>query len=211
MKKLWMLAGVLMATSASAQEQETEEAGQARNVVALDVAGLLQDSIGVSAERAVAQRVSARLGLRVGLNARWTRDPWAVSYTGRRVESLNERDLSFALEPGARLFLTGRAPEGFWMGPQVGLKLGWTRSTFELEGSSEPADFWRSRFLVASAGALAGYSAILGKSVSLQAAAGLNLSYERPLGGNDTVGPAIHGSSQWALQPLTQLSLGYAF
>jgi hypothetical protein len=209
MRMAWMLAGVLMATGAQAQEAQEPVR---RNVVALDVGGLLQNTVGVAAERAVLERMTVRLGLRAGLNALWTRNPLGVASTDGAVVHLSSRDTSLALEPGARFFLTGRALEGLWVGPQLGLKLGWVRTSWSTEsGGLQAGSGAGTRSLSVSGSALAGYSAIVGKGVALQAAAGLALSHSSALGESYGLGYPNNGSSQWALQPVTQLSLGYAF
>jgi hypothetical protein len=211
MLRTWMLAGMLMGSVARADELP-EEAAPARNVVALEVGGLLQNTVGVSAERAVSERVSLRLGLRAGLMALWTHHERPSLPEGLVVsEEWRSREASVALEPGARVFFSGRAPEGFWAGPQLGLRLGWSRSVIEDSRSPQASHELHSRSLSASLGALAGYSAVLARGLTLQAAAGLALGYWRPLGERPQAGLGSAFSTQWSLQPVTQLSLGYAF
>ena len=218
MRMAWMLAVLLMATGAMAQEQAVEEPVR-RNGVALDVSGLLQGNVGVAAERAVASRMSVRLGVRAGWSAQWTRNPEAFWSPEGDVTSWDTRDTSLAFEPSARIFLTEHAPEGLWVGPQLGLRLGWSHDTLvvEREGVTMPGSYPVSRSLTASGGALVGYSAVLGKGVALQAAVGLALSHVRPLGAGHVASPSLGlrpvvvGTSQWDLRPVTQLSLGYAF
>jgi hypothetical protein len=208
MRTMAMLVGVLMATGAMAQETE---APARRNVVALDVGGLLQNTIGVSAERALSDRVSVRLGARAGLTARWMTNTQTLASGLGSLGSVSSREVSLALEPGARFFLTGRAPEGFWVGPQLGLSLGWSHVSFESNEPSGGLASSGSRSLLLSGSALAGYSAVLGKGLALQAAAGLGVSQWRPLGTTGAVMGGFGGSKQWTLEPVTQLSLGYAF
>lgn len=208
MRKAWMLMLMLTATTAVADERmESEPAEWRRHVVALDVGGLLQRTVGASMESAVSERASLRLGLRVGLEAQWTHHEFSSGD-----DRWSSRNVTLALEPGARFFLTGRAPEGIWVGPQLGLLHGWSHLSIEEFRFAPPSRTLDSRSLVASGSALAGYSAVLSGGVSLQAAAGLALSYWRPLGAPaPQPGVDSPSSTQWGLEPVTQLSLGYAF
>jgi hypothetical protein len=212
MRTMAMWLGVLlMATGAMAEERTPTESAP-RNIVALDLGGLLRETFGVSAERALRDRVSVRVGLRAGLSALLRFNPVDFGSSDTPVTSWNRGDLSLELEPGARFFLTGRAPEGFWVGPQLGLKLGWIHSRTELADPNYTTYGFNNRTLAVSGSALAGYSAVLSKGITLQAAAGLGLTHLRPLGLPYVVQEFGSGfTSQWSLQPLTQLSLGYAF
>ncbi len=119
MKKLWMLAGVLMATGAMAQEQAAE-APMRRNVLSLDVINPTWSRFAVSGERVLSERVSVQLGVGLTLVA-----SHSSSQSGDEVRAftVDARSLGVELLPAARFYLLGRAPVGLWVGPQLGAGL----------------------------------------------------------------------------------------
>ncbi|MBF5045204.1 hypothetical protein FGE12_22560 [Aggregicoccus sp. 17bor-14] len=223
MHKRVMLAAVLMAGGAMAEEQAPAETPR-RNVVAIDVGGLLQESVSVSAERAVHERISLRLGLRTGVSALWAHVPFETASDSSGSWNMSHRSVILAFEPGARLFLTGRALEGLWIGPQLGVGVRWSHEGSSSDLNPDYRTGAAGTSLDLSASALGGYSVVLGRRLTLQAAVGARLGYARALSGwNESVGIDPQGHTvhlrtevqghftQWALQPVTQLALGYAF
>jgi hypothetical protein len=211
MRMTWMLAGVLMATGAMAQEQETEEPVQ-RNVLSLDVINPTWSRFAVSGERVLSERVSVQLGVALTLVA-----SHSSSQLDDELRELTADSRSFGIEllPAARFYLLGRAPVGLWVGPQLGAGITHDRGTW----GTEPSKITSSRrFLSVRGAALAGYSAALGKHVILQAALGVgafrSLRTEFPASATQPGlvsgdGPRDHVT--WEVRPTTQLSLGWAF
>jgi hypothetical protein len=213
MRMAWMLAVLLMATTAGAEDVEGEAlaAPPRRNVVSIDLLNLTSKTLSVSDERVLSERLSVGLGADVTFLATQSRFV-SIGGVDSFTPGFHTRTVGFEVTPRARYFLLGRAPVGLWVGPQLGVGLINERSFFEDSG---PRFMVRRSFLTLSGAALAGCSVALGPHVILQAAAGLGgrLSRIRETAPADATHevmvPQVRDS--WEVRPVTQLALGYAF
>jgi hypothetical protein len=172
MRAVVMLA-VLGATAAGAADVEASasEAVERKTFVGLSVLSGFSSraGLGVEAERALSERVSVRLGVRVGTNLFSQDNQDNVSRT---------RDFALGASPGVRFYLTGRAPSGLWVGPS--LELNHSRSTFAfpsvtVEGATFDVESRQRQWSVGAAG-LVGYSMVLREGLTVQAGVGLGVT-----------------------------------
>ncbi|XXF76160.1 DUF3575 domain-containing protein [Myxococcaceae bacterium GXIMD 01537] len=169
MRSAMVLTAVLWATAAGAAEELASEAEvQARRTfVGLSVLPLgTGGAVGLEAERAVGERVSVRLGVRAG-----------ASLTSQGIDGQGTDYSSFqiAATPGVRFFLTGRAPEGLWVGPNLELSRGWMNTTSKwvntISGESATQSSDSTRWGVGGE-LMLGYTLVLSRGLTAQAGVG---------------------------------------
>jgi hypothetical protein len=180
---------------ASKQAAQAPEAGTRRTFVGLSVlprSSLESGALALEAERAVGERVSVRVGLRVG-----------ASWRGQEFDDGTDagaRDFSVGVEPGFRYFLTGSAPRGLWVGPSLELRRMWgSAKVFGLAEDGFDLELGRRSWSLGAA-ALVGYSMVLTEGLTVQAGLGFGAtrSWER----NDRYGVVLGvQSTQAAQQP----------
>ncbi|HSP79005.1 MAG TPA: hypothetical protein VLQ93_10775 [Myxococcaceae bacterium] len=209
------MALVLVSGRAFAEEEAVS------NVLSVDALGLTRRELQLEGERVLSERIGVRLGVSLSFSdVRIGREDPILSDNGAVIarSELNIQGFGAAVEPGLRVYLTGRAPEGLWIGPQLGV--GVSRSTTESRSERTQQSSTRdSRVVTLSGAALVGYSVILPKGITLQVAAGVGTSQlsisEWPVHGSSTGEPVPNvppgRSYRWETQPLTRLALGWAF
>jgi hypothetical protein len=121
--------------------------------------------------------------------------------------------------PYARFFLTGTAPEGLWLSPRVEVARWWTNShSFDAQGWENVME--DRRWSIGGV-AMLGYSAIVGRGLSLQVGVGAEARHER----GELVGryslPLVEGgvseseqrtrSRAWHVRERIEASVGWAF
>jgi hypothetical protein len=218
-----LLMTVLLSTSASAADAvATPGAPEGRRTVL----GILinPNQLGVLAlqgERVVGPRVSVGLGVRAGLLRAGDRSEAAND----DIPSFNSEteNASYLVGAGARarFFLTGTAPEGLWLSPQLDLARRWGHSDIR----SLPVAGWESQMTLRawSVGgtALVGYSTVVGKGLAVQVGAGVETRYERGRTSSSSRQVSETGelsSSEfsgrvrsWSVNERVELSLGWVF
>jgi hypothetical protein len=134
------------------------------------------------------------------------------------------------VEPGVHFFLTGRAPEGFWVGPHLELSTERQLSRIEsayVQETSQPVVFEAGSRRVSYGGSVRlGYTAIVSPGLTVQVGVGLAAFDERtttfsprqvspdPEGPYGHVGGVLLGSSgatrNWSVAPRMTVALGWA-
>jgi hypothetical protein len=215
-----LLMTVLLSASASAAETEAPPpAPESRRTIL----GILfnPSQLGVLAlqgERVVSPRVSVGLGVRAGILRAGGETRYSTP-SGTDMESERSSYL-VGVGPQARFFLTGTAPQGLWLSPQLDVTRSWGR--FYSRGS--PLAEWESetktRGWSIGGTALLGYSTVVGKGLAVQIGAGVETRYERTRNADQHNPPSDSGlfwsdsmrrSRSWYVSERVALSLGWAF
>lgn len=127
------------------------------------------------------------------------------------------------VDPGVHFYLTGRAPEGFWVGPHLELgTLHWAMRSEYLMGSiSSPGEAElvtvesRSRTVQYGGSVRLGYTAILAPGLTLQLGAGLTALSSRNtnFGAPQVVGTPgnMNNVRNWSVTPRMTIGAGWAF
>ncbi|WNG53663.1 DUF3575 domain-containing protein [Archangium gephyra] len=130
------------------------------------------------------------------------------------------------VDPGVHFYLTGRAPEGFWVGPH--LELGtyhWTTQNEYLTGPGSSGQVElvtvesRSRTVQYGGSVRVGYTAILAPGLTFQVGAGLSalssrntiFGGPREVSGAPEVNTGMNNIRNWSLSPRMTLGVGWAF
>lgn len=160
-----LLCGMLLATVASASEQEpSPELESRRTFVGLEAAELSRGLLAVDGERVLSPMFSVRLGIRLG---------------GRRLEDTESQtplatsSFTLGVAPGLRFYLTGTAPEGPWVGSHVEL----LRQGYSTRFGDSAEAATRNRAWSAGVSTLVGYSMVVSRGLTVQAGVGLAASY----------------------------------
>jgi hypothetical protein len=179
MRGAMVMTAVLWATAAGAVEVEERalapEAQAPRTFVGLSVLPLgMGGALGLEGERAVGERVSVRLGVRAGASL------GSQEFNGRGQGS-SFQNFQLAATPGVRFFLTGRAPEGLWAGPNLELSRGWTKSEFDMANPDGTSGTFRTNTTSWGVGAelMLGYTLVLSQGLTVQAGVGLGGGWAR--------------------------------
>ncbi|MFP2909727.1 hypothetical protein ACLESD_32710 [Pyxidicoccus sp. 3LFB2] len=168
----------------------------------------------VEGERVMGPRLSVGLGLRMGLSHGETQIdvPEDSGFTGRSGQS----GFLLGVEPMARVFLTGTAPEGLWVSP----RLGFTHFRSESQSEMVPSgNAFERRSWTVSGAALLGYSAIVGRGLAVQFGAGLEARSARSttksrlpvLGTGGEIVESESSDRAWSVGERLDLSVGWAF
>jgi hypothetical protein len=205
MKPREMWGGVLGLLSLSAEAAESP----ARHTVLMVQPQVLESGLlGLGVERSLGAWVALSGAVRgvAGL------DGWSLS---PEEPTLYIRRWGVAADVGAHVYLAGRAPEGFWVGPHVeGALEHYTSDTLEFSPSEvrRGQGGWRSHSL--GGGARAGYTTVLASGLSAQVGLGLAALRET----SRTFNPAPEGgdlqevaSVRWSVFPRMTVGLGWAF
>ncbi|KFA91665.1 hypothetical protein Q664_20600 [Archangium violaceum Cb vi76] len=211
----------------SAQEQEVPgEAQEARRTLVMALPGTPVSSIwglvgqlGAGVEHAVSPHVALVGSVQVSASLQGT-DSFYRDGSGSSGQTWG-----VGVDPGVHFYLTGRAPEGLWVGPH--LELGtyhWTTRNEYLmpEPNSGGVELVtvesRSRTVQYGGSARVGYTAILAPGLTFQVGAGLSaLSSRSTLFGTPSAGsggPAnasMNNIRNWSLSPRMTLGVGWAF
>ncbi|WP_141333225.1 hypothetical protein [Myxococcus sp. AB025B] len=188
------------------------EAVPRKTVVGLAVNPTDWGQLVLEGERVVGPRVSVGLGLHVGVHvSNGSRD---LERTEQRLET---RDSLFQLGvvPRARFFLSGTAPEGLWVSPQLEVIHQWREyEQFVVEDEGNESSI---RSLQLGGAALVGYTAILGQGLAVQAGVGVGARHSsdryesrQPVLPSGEVNTSTKGRS-WTFDERLQVSLGWAF
>ncbi|WP_257451935.1 DUF3575 domain-containing protein [Archangium lipolyticum] len=200
--------GVGLVPSGGRAEQHAQER---RTVALAQPLYALSGQFGATVEHALSKHVT--LAATLQLNALVDRSTFgsALNTTTRR--------FGVGLEPGVHFYLSGQAPEGFWVGPHLEASV-LQRNDVHESVSPEGAQTVRtgSRTLSYGGSAWAGYTAILAPGLSAQVGVGLvalvrdtDSSPEGMLG--STLGGLSGSISQngWWVGPRMSVGLGWAF
>ena len=153
-----------------------------KNAVTLNPLPLVAGIVSVEYERAVHDRVSLFL------------QPSVIAFKGAYPKLPEDSSLwGLGANAGARLFVTGRAPEGFWIGPQAGVA--YVNATLhDVNGSA----------VGYSAGGLVGYTWLFGDVVDLSVGGGAGYVNTKVRVEDSEVGYE-------GVEPLLRLAVGVAF
>ncbi len=225
MNRMMVAVMVLAASHAFAETEavETEERPAARTLLALDMASLLRGTLQLEGEHAVTDWLSVRLG--AGFSFYVTHSD-AFAFGGGGIGPLQVTQITQAVsqgwgvnaEPGLHFFLSGTAPEGLWVGPHLGL--GMTRTNFESLAGEQQVSVSDGRNVTLYGDVLVGYTRVLVKGVTLQAAVGVRGSRNSSTTWNRVrnadgelvlVSDSPYRANQWHAQPAGRLSLGWSF
>ncbi len=220
-----MIAGVLLLAAGSAfaedEAMETEERPAARTLLSLDMLGMLQGTLQLEGEHAVTNWLSVRLG--AGFSFYVNRSD-ALALGGIapsqlfQVTESRSQGWGVNAEPGLRVFLSGTAPEGLWVGPHLGIRM--ARMGFENLNGEQPLSASDNRTVTLYGDLLVGYTLMLGKGFQLQAAVGVRTgqshytAWSQALNADGELVPVPGGpfrTAQWYTQPATRLAFGWAF
>jgi len=120
------------------------------------------------------------------------------------------------VDPGVHVYLTGRAPEGLWVGPH--LEASWERTTtqgFWTDFETRRPIELRSTTLYYGASARVGYTAILAPGLSAQVGLGLTalrihaVTRNPTQDGTETV--EVTTNRPWSVAPRLMVGVGWAF
>ncbi|MCP3063059.1 DUF3575 domain-containing protein [Myxococcus sp. K38C18041901] len=207
---------LMLLSSAGAQANPSSpvstDAVPRKTVVGLAVNPTDWGQVVLEGERVVGPRVSVGLGLHVGVRvSNGSRD---LEMAEQRLET---RDSFFELGvvPRARFFLSGAAPEGLWVSPQVEAIHQWRKyAQFVVEEQRSES---RIRSLQFGGAVLVGYTAILGQGLAVQAGVGVGARHSsdryesrQPVLPNGEENTSTKGRS-WTFDERLQVSLGWAF
>ncbi len=225
MKTTWgaRAAGVMLVLApgvGAAQEEAQEAPPRPRTLVMARVLDLLLDTVALDAEHTLTPRLT------VAGTARVT----ARLMPARESTDAGTERKGLSLEPGVHVYLSGRAPEGFWIGPHLEVS---TQHTTERLYSNQPLpqqtvgslETWRRT--VSYGGSLrTGYTAILGPGLAVQVGVDLVARFNqldadlRPSTGNVAASQLIGGIGSllpgyepkgWNITPRVSLAIGGAF
>ena len=215
-----LLMTVLLSTSASAAEAvPSADAPEARRTILGVLINPSQWSLlTLQGERVMGPRVSVGLGVMAGV-LRSAGDVETSNTSGPTMESRSDASL-VGIAPLARFFLTGTAPEGLWLSPQLGVYRSWGNSSTQGSPESGWENQQESRTWGFSGTALVGYTTVVGQGLAVQVGAGVETRYEhtrslslfRPTPGSGEVSNESWGRSRgWSVRERLALSLGWAF
>ncbi|WP_158501593.1 DUF3575 domain-containing protein [Vitiosangium sp. GDMCC 1.1324] len=219
--KMWMrwgawAAGVgvaLVPLTGRAEEPQVESAAERRTVVMAQPmlyggTGLL----GAGVEHAVGTHVAISGSVQGTVYFDENR------YGGPEEPGFSTRRWGVGVDPGLHVYLAGRAPEGFWVGPHLEMSVTHHVTVNQVLGLGEFYQYqtvemgWRT--LQYGGSVRAGYTAILSPGLTVQVGAGL-----AALSTTDTpFGPSSGAQASfvlvrrtWALVPRMTVGLGWAF
>ncbi|GEN07760.1 hypothetical protein SAMN05443572_101215 [Myxococcus fulvus] len=210
----WLCLVLLSSAVAHADSSSTvsTEAVPRETVVGLAVNPMDWGSVMLEGERVVGPHVSVGLGLLVGVHvSNGSRD---LETTEQRLET---RDALFQLGavPRVRFFLSGAAPEGLWVSPQLEVIHQWRRyEQFVVEDQGNESSI---RSLQLGGAALVGYTAILGRGLAVQAGVGAGVRHssdqyeDRQQVLPDGERNSTRKGRSWTFDERLQVSLGWAF
>lgn len=210
-----LLMTVVLSTSvtAAADELAAPPPEARKNILSVSVMPLFQNGLlEVSGERVVAPRVSVGLGLRAGvLHSDSRSELVGIPNTAQEAE---QSSYLLRVEPMARIFLTGTAPEGLWMSPRLSLSRSWSKS-----GSGGLMTSYDTRAWDVGGAALLGYSAVVGKGLAVQFGGGLEALYSDnrttmrgpSLGSDAGIITTEFKNRSWSLRERVEVSVGWAF
>ncbi len=230
--RTWMRCGVVVASvgmgllPGTGRAQDEAKAGAeapSRNTLimvqslGLGMSPLLfqSSSQGASVEHAVGSRVSIAGSVTGGV--RVTRSP----DKGLIPEPLSQ-SWDVRVDPGVHFYLTGRAPEGFWVGPHLEAAL--SRSNSYDFGISSAGAILRTETEIRSfaygGSVRAGYTAIFSPGLAVQVGLGLAAMNDRMKSSSmttngDTSMPGLNyytpPQRRWSVEPRLSVGLGWAF
>ncbi|QRN97999.1 DUF3575 domain-containing protein [Archangium violaceum] len=193
-------------------ESRAEQAEQERRTVVLaQPLNALSGQLGASVEHALSKHVA--LTARLQLSATVDRDAFNSTW------NITTRRFGVGLEPGVHFYLSGRAPEGFWVGPHLEASVYQHNSVDDVVTPEGPRTV-RSRMRTLSYGgsAWAGYTAILAPGLTAQVGVGLaalfnaeDILSDSTLTGHSTSGLGGFPPNGWWLGPRMSVGLGWAF
>lgn len=229
----------LVPMTGSAQETEAlEEAQEARRTLVMAMPGMpatslwgLVGQLGVGVEHAVGSHVALVGAVQVSGALQGT-ETFFPGGSGSSYQSWG-----VGVEPGVHFYLSGQAPEGFWVGPHLELSTNhWSsRNEYLLSPGSSPEEVQlltvesRSRTVQYGGSLRLGYTAILAPGLTLQVGAGLtalsnrntNFGMPRPLGGvaaaeveSQQLLGGLGGPNElrnWSVAPRMTIGVGWAF
>lgn len=212
-----LLMTVLLSTSvtAAADELASPPPEARKNILGISVLPLLlNNSLEVRGERVVAPRASVGLGVRASL-FHTDASSEIVGIEGSSSES-DQSARELRVEPMARLFLTGTAPEGLWVSPRLGLSRFWGKSS---GGGGGPRSTYDSRTWSVGGAALLGYSTVVGKGLAVQFGGGFDATYADnttkmsgpSLGADSEIITTESKNRSWSFGERLELSVGWAF
>ncbi|WP_224362819.1 DUF3575 domain-containing protein [Hyalangium versicolor] len=204
-----MMCGVVLAvvaSAASAAEQEQAQESEApRTFVGLAPVSLGQGLLGLDGEQVLGPRLSARLGVRLGAGLGATRGD---------IAGIDSRYFQVGFEPGLRYYLTGTALDGVWLGSNLELSHLW----LEHEPSQGNAgSTTHNRDWNLGVAALAGYSMVVSRGLTVQAGLGFGASYGsgrmtvRDDSNPNNVLEARFDTEVWTIDERATLVVGWAF
>lgn len=204
-------------TGRAEQSQETPEARRTL-LLALPLSGFA-GQVGASVEHAVGSHVTL-----VG-------EAQASAYSNgndfTNLQATGSSTLGFGVAPGVHFYFTGRAPEGFWVGPHLELSTrhDWTRTQFRSlpEGALVTTES-SVRMVNYGGSARLGYTAIVAPGLTVQVGVGVAALATRftpftakvtpespgPVGTGGLMG-ALGPSRGWSVAPRMTVGLGWAF
>ncbi len=215
--RMWMRGGAFVfgvGLSLVPATSRADEVPQARRTVVLaqPLYGL-SGQFGASVERAISEHVA----LAATVQGTVVLDEGAA-FAGWR-QSL--RRLGAGLEPGVHFYLTGRAPEGLWVGPHLEASVFQHHNVSKgspAEGAPEATLTSRWRTFEYGGSVRAGYTAILSPGLSVQVGLGLvalarnmkSTSNSMNLG-DGMVTTSESSQDGWWVGPRMSLGVGWAF
>jgi hypothetical protein len=208
-----VLMTVLLSASASAAEGEPEAR---RNILGVSLMLNQWGTVGLTAERVVGPRLMVGLGIRGGLQ----RTAGSIEGEDSLMPGSEQKNSSYMLGvgPQARFFLTGTAPEGLWLSPRLEATRWWM--DWHTKGQVGWVNASEDRRWSLGGVAMVGYSAIVGRGLSVQVGVGAEARHERgqsvsvytPQEGSDLAPSELRTKNRnWHLRERFEASLGWAF
>ncbi|WNG42999.1 hypothetical protein F0U60_01980 [Archangium minus] len=213
--------GLVPMTSRAQEAVELEDAkGERRTLVmALPMSGL-SEQVGVGVEQAIGSHVALAGAAKA----------WGSSSVGNETYLPSGLDLSshnwgVGVDAGVHFYVTGHAPEGFWVGPHVEMSMSRHSAEnllFPMWEVPDKDDVYvlSSRTVEYGGSARVGYTAIVGPGLTVQVGVGLaaltsrtanfRLKNEGSLGGL-AGGLGLPSLRSWSVAPRMTVGLGWAF
>ncbi|MBM7112280.1 hypothetical protein [Archangium primigenium] len=166
-------------------------------------------TLGLGVEHAVGERVA----LSGALHGSLVVDSFRLA---PGIDPATSQRVGVDVDPGVHVYLTGRAPEGLWVGPH--LEASWERNTtqtFLFDGVTRRPVELRSTTLYYGASARVGYTAILAPGLSAQVGLGLTalrihaVTRNPTRDGSETV--EVTTNRPWSVAPRLMVGVGWAF
>lgn len=212
-----VLMTVLLSASASAKGEPAPTAEADRNILGVSLTLNQWGLVGLQGERVVGPRLAVGLGLRGGVQR--TDGHFQLLEPVRRGAEQETSSYMLGVGPYARFFLTGTAPEGLWLSPRVELAHWWTNwHSFDSHGWDNVME--DRRWSIGGV-AMLGYSAIVGRGLSLQVGVGAEARHERAESVGRNSLPLLDGSVSereersrsraWHVRERIEASVGWAF
>jgi hypothetical protein len=179
-----------------------QSVGEGLNLLALQPSGL-----GASVEHAVGSHVALAASVSGGARSI---DPRLLGYGNS--DSPNTLNWNVRVDPGLHFYVSGRAPEGFWVGPHLEAVLSRTRSFTTVLG---PGGTYQTNTTSLSYGGSVrvGYTAVFSPGLAVQVGLGLAALSERIETTSDN--PVIDLDTRprygWSVEPRLSVGLGWAF